>query len=161
MVKGSNNYDKQRKRIARIHRRIANQRKDFLHKESAVIAKQYTCVCVEDLNMRAMSNRGFGNGKSTLDNGYGMFMQMLTYKLEDRGGRLVKVDKYYPSSQMDVKKEGKNMLIAFNPYYLMDCLKVIDDESIEWCMTNPKAPAYIRNDEAGYLYLILPVNIGQ
>ena len=100
MVKGSNNYEKQRKRTARIHRRIANQRKDFLHKESAAIAKQYTCVCVEDLNMRAMSNRGFGNGKSTLDNGYGMFMQMLAYKLEDRGGRLVKVDKYYPSSQI-------------------------------------------------------------
>lgn len=63
--------------------------------------------------------------------------------------------------EMDVKKEGKNMLIAFNPYYLLDCLKVIDDESIEWCMTNPKAPSYIRNDEAGYLYLILPVNIGK
>ena len=63
--------------------------------------------------------------------------------------------------EMDVKKEGKDMLIAFNPYYLMDCLKAIDDESIEWFMNHPKAPAYIRNDEAGYLYLILPVNISR
>ena len=50
--------------------------------------------------MRALSNRGFGNGKSTLDNGYGMFLAMLEYKLKDKGGRLVKVDKFYPSSQL-------------------------------------------------------------
>lgn len=100
MTVGSNNYNKQQKRIAKIHRHIANQRKDFLHKESTAIAKQYSCVCVEDLNMRAMSNHGFGNGKATLDNGYGMFLNMLEYKLKDRGGYLVKVDKFFPSSQL-------------------------------------------------------------
>jgi len=99
-VIGSNNYNKQQKRIARIHRHTANQRKDFLLKGSTAIAKQYAFVCVEDLNMRAMSNRGFGNGKATLDNGYGMFLNMLEYKLSDRGGMLVKVDKFYPSSQI-------------------------------------------------------------
>ena len=100
MTVGSNNYNKQQKRIAKIHRHTANQRKDFLHKESTAIAKQYSCVCVEDLNMRAMSNHGFGNGKATLDNGYGMFLNMLEYKLKDRGGQLVKVDKFFPSSQL-------------------------------------------------------------
>lgn len=100
MTVGGNNYNKQRKRIAKIHRHIANQRKDFLHKESTAIAKQYSCVCVEDLDMRAMSNKGFGNGKATLDNAYGMFLNMLKYKLEDRGGRLIKVEKFYPSSQL-------------------------------------------------------------
>lgn len=100
MTIGSNNYNKQQKRIAKIHRHTANQRKDFLHKESTAIAKQYSCVCVEDLNMRAMSNHGFGNGKATLDNGYGMFLNMLEYKLKDRGGYLVKVDKFFPSSQL-------------------------------------------------------------
>ena len=100
MIIGSNNYFKQQKRIAKIHRHTANQRKDFLHKQSAAIAKQYNCVCVENLNMKAMSNAGFGNGKSTLDNGYGMFLNMLEYKLRDKGGYLIKVDKWFPSSQI-------------------------------------------------------------
>lgn len=97
---GSNNYNKQQKRIAKIHRHTANQRKDFLHKESTAIAKRYSCVCVENLNMRAMSDHGFGNGKATLDNGYGMFLNMLEYKLKDRGGYLIKVGKFFPSSQL-------------------------------------------------------------
>lgn len=97
---GSNNYYKQQRKVAKIHRHIVNQRKDYLHKKSTEIANQYDVVCVEDLNMRAMSNKGFGNGKATLDNGYGMFLVFLAYKLEERGGRLVKVDKFYPSSQL-------------------------------------------------------------
>lgn len=97
---GSNNYNKQQKRIAKIHRHITNQRKDFLHKQSTAITKQYNCVCVETLNMRVMSNKGFGNGKATLDNGYGMFLNMLEYKLADRGKHFVKVDKWFPSSQL-------------------------------------------------------------
>lgn len=97
---GSSNYRKQQKKIAKIHRHIANQRKDFLHKKSTEIANQYTCVCVESLNMRSMANKGFANGKATLDNGYGMFLNFLEYKLKDRGGYLVKVDKWFPSSQM-------------------------------------------------------------
>ena len=47
-----------------------------------------------------MSNKGFGNGKATLDNGYGMFLSMLEYKLSDRNKYLVKVDKWFPSSQI-------------------------------------------------------------
>ena len=50
--------------------------------------------------MRAMPNKGFGNGKATLDNGYGMFLDMLAYKLQERGGNLIKVDKWFPSSQI-------------------------------------------------------------
>ena len=97
---GSSNYHKQQRKIAKIHRHTANQRKDFLHKKSTEIANQYTCVCVESLNMRSMANKGFGNGKATLDNGYGMFVNFLEYKLKDRGGYLVKVDKWFPSSQI-------------------------------------------------------------
>ena len=99
-VPGSRNYQKQQKRIARVYRHITNQRKDYLHKLSAAIAKQYAYVCVENLNMRSMSNKGFGNGKATLDNGYGMFLAMLDYKLAGSGGKLVKVDKFFPSSQI-------------------------------------------------------------
>ena len=96
----SHNYLKQQRKVNRIYTHIANQRKDNLHKISAEIANQYDIVCVEDLNMRNMSNRGFGNGKATLDNGYGMFLDMLEYKLGNRGKYLVKVDKWYPSSQI-------------------------------------------------------------
>ena len=97
---GSNNYKKQQKCVAKIHRHVANQRKDFLQKESTAIAKRYFVVCVEDLNMKSLANKGFGNGKATLDNGYGMFLNMLEYKLAERGGQLVKVEKFYPSSQL-------------------------------------------------------------
>lgn len=98
--KKSNNYWKQLRKVSKIHRRIANQRLDNLHKISTEIANQYDVVCVESLNMRSMSNKGFGNGKATMDNGYGMFLSMLEYKLSDRNKYLVKVDKWFPSSQI-------------------------------------------------------------
>ena len=96
----SNNYIKQLRKVNKIHRHISNQRLDNLHKISTEIANQYDVVCVESLNMRSMSNKGFGNGKATLDNGYGMFLSMLEYKLSDRNKCLVKVDKWFPSSQI-------------------------------------------------------------
>jgi putative transposase len=97
---GSNNYNKQQKNISKIHTHISNQRKDFLHKKSTEIANQYDIVCVETLDMKAMSNKGFGNGKATMDNANGMFLNMLSYKLTDRGKQLVKVDKWYASTQI-------------------------------------------------------------
>lgn len=96
----SNNYIKQLRKVNKIHRHIANQRLDNLHKISTEIANQYDIVCVESLNMKSMANHGFGNGKATLDNGYGMFLSMLEYKLSDRNKYLIKVDKWFPSSQI-------------------------------------------------------------
>ena len=96
----SNNYMKQLHKGNKIHRHIANQRLDNLHKISTEIANQYDVVCVESLNMQSMSNKGFGNGKANLDNGYGLFLHMLEYKLSDRGKYFVKVDKWFPSSQI-------------------------------------------------------------
>lgn len=100
MKKKSNNYLKQLKKVNKIHRHIANQRKDNLHKISTEIANQYDVVCVETLNMQNMSNKNFGNGKAAMDNGYGMFLSMLEYKLSDRNKYFVKVDKWFPSSQI-------------------------------------------------------------
>ena len=96
----SNNYMKQLCKVNKIHRHISNQRLDNLHKISTEIANQYDVVCVKSLNMKSMSNKGFGNGKATFDNGYGMFLSMLEYKLADRGKHFVKVDKWFPSSQI-------------------------------------------------------------
>ena len=96
----SNNWYKQYCKVNKIHKHISNQRLDNLHKISTKIANSVDVVCVENLNMRAISNKGFGNGKATLDNGYGLFLNMLEYKLADRNKYLVKVDKWYPSSQI-------------------------------------------------------------
>ena len=93
------NIQKQRRVVASAHETVANQRSDYLHKETARIVRQYAAVCVEDLDMKSLSNKGFGNGKATLDNGYGMFVSMLDYKLKERGGYLVKADRFFPSSQ--------------------------------------------------------------
>ena len=112
----SNNYIKQLRKVNKIHRHIANQRLDNLHKISTKIANSYDVVCVESLNMRSMANHGFGNGKATLDNGYGMFLSMLEYKLSDRNKYLIKVDKWFPSSQIchrcgKIHPEMKNLQI--------------------------------------------------
>ena len=97
--KKSKQYKKQRQKVNKIHRHISNQRLDNLHKISTEIANQYDIVCVENLNMKAIANKSFGNGKATLDNGYGLFLNILKYKLTDRGKYFVKVDKWFPSSQ--------------------------------------------------------------
>lgn len=59
---------------------------------------------------------------------------------------------------IDIEKEGKDILIGFNPKFLTDALRVIDDENVTIYMVNPKAPCYIRDEEQKYIYLILPVN---
>ena len=57
-----------------------------------------------------------------------------------------------------IQKEGKDMMIGFNPRFLIDTLKVIDEEQINIYYVNPKSPCFIRDDEGKYIYLILPVN---
>ena len=65
------------------------------------------------------------------------------------------------NEDIDIQKEGKDILIGFNPKFLIDALKVIDDEMIDIYLVNPKAPCFIRDEEETYTYLILPVNINQ
>ena len=98
-MKGSKNRDKQRIRVAKLHEKVSNQRKDFLHKQSRQITNACDCVCVEDLDMKAMS-QSLNFGKSVMDNGWGMFTAFLKYKLEEQGKRLVKVDRFFASSQI-------------------------------------------------------------
>ena len=97
-VKGSHNYQKQKRRVALCHEKVRNQRKDFHHKLSYRLAEEYDAVAVEDLDMKAMS-RGLHLGKGVMDNGYGMFRGMLEYKLEDRGKKLIRTDRFFPSSK--------------------------------------------------------------
>ena len=98
-LKGGKNRNKQRQKVAKLHEKVANQRKDFLHKLSRQIANAYTAVAIEDLNMRNMA-QCLNLGKSTNDNGFGMLKTFLAYKLEEQGKRLVMIDKWYPSSKL-------------------------------------------------------------
>lgn len=95
---GSQRWHKQRLKVAKLHEKIANQRKDFLHKESHKLAKRYDCVVIEDLNMKGMS-QALHFGKSVSDQAWGMFTRFLQYKLEDQGKKLIKIDKWFPSSK--------------------------------------------------------------
>ena len=98
MTYDSHNYQKQRIKVAKCHGKIANQRKDFLHKLSYDFANRYCYVFVEDLNLQSVSQ--FGHlGKSTNDNSFGMFRTFLAYKMADRGKVLHKIDKWFASSK--------------------------------------------------------------
>jgi putative transposase len=95
--------------VAKCHAKIRNQRQDFLHKLSRKLVQEYDIVAVEDLDMKGMS-QSLHFGKSVMDNGFGAFRTMLSYKLEERGKQLIVVDRFYPSSKRcsvcgKVKKE--------------------------------------------------------
>lgn len=63
------------------------------------------------------------------------------------------------NEDIDIEKEGKDLMIGFNPKFLIDALRVIDDEDVDLYMVNPKAPCFIKNEEQSYIYLILPVSL--
>ena len=97
--KGSKNREKTKAKLSKLHEHIANQRKDFLHKLSTSITKMYDVICVESINMRAIS-QCLKLAKSTLDNSFGMFRDMLQYKQDKQPYHLLMcIDRFYPSSK--------------------------------------------------------------
>lgn len=95
--KGSKNYEKQRLKVARVHEHIANCRKDRAHQLSYYFAENYDVVCLEDLNLQNIA-QSLKLGKSTNDNGFGMFRDFLAYKMKDRCKYLVYIDKWDATS---------------------------------------------------------------
>ena len=63
------------------------------------------------------------------------------------------------NEDIDINKEGIDIVIGFNPKYLIDALRVIDDEEVDIYLFNPKAPCFIKDKDESYIYLILPVSI--
>lgn len=125
--KGSRNRNKQRVKVAKLHEKVANQRKDFVHKRSRQITNAFDVVCIEDLNMQLMS-QALKFGKSVSDNGWGMFTSFLNYKLSEQGKRLIKIDKWFPSSKTcsccgTVKKELK---LSERTYRCENCGCILD-----------------------------------
>ena len=98
MVKGSNNYKKQKQYLAKLYSRTKNQRCDMLHKISKSLTDNYVLISIEDLNMKGMS-QALNLGKSVHDNAWGMFTHMLEYKQLRKGHYLVRIDKWFPSSK--------------------------------------------------------------
>lgn len=99
MVRGSNNYRKQKIRVTRMYEKVRNCREDWQHKESTRLADKYDLIAVEDINYQDMA-QGLKLVKSTNDNAFGQFRSFLAYKLADRGKKLVTIDKWFPSSKM-------------------------------------------------------------
>lgn len=106
---GSSSYNKQRIKVAKLQERISNSRKDYLHKITSNLIKQYDYICIEDLDSKEMTSRKLKDGqfrreKQSLnrnlnDASFGMFKQFLTYKADWNNSALIKVNRYYPSSK--------------------------------------------------------------
>jgi putative transposase len=96
--RGSKNRDKARRKVARLHARIADRRTDFLHKLSTRIIRENQTVCIESLAVKAMGKHPT-LAKAIHDVGWGEFVRLLTYKAAWYGRTLVQIDRWYPSSK--------------------------------------------------------------
>ena len=111
-IESSKRYEKQRIKVAKLLEYQKNKRNDYYNKLSKEIANQYDIVVIEDINMQDMAKESKLNSKATYDNGFGIFRNMLKYKLEDLGKKLIIVDKYYPSSKLCNVCGHKNELLT-------------------------------------------------
>ena len=95
----SNNYLKQLKKVQKLHTKIYNSRKDYLHKISSEITNQYDIICLESLNIKGMvKNKRLS--KSISDVAWSEFMRQLEYKATWKGKTIIKISKWFPSSQI-------------------------------------------------------------
>lgn len=97
--KGSNSRNKYRKVVAKVYERVTNSRQDFLHKLSYKLVSDSQAVIVESLHVKGMV-RNQNLAKAISDCGWGMFTNFLAYKLERKGGKLVEIDRFFPSSKL-------------------------------------------------------------
>lgn len=126
--KGSHNYEKQRRKVAIVYEKSANQRNDWLNKLSSTIANQYDIVFFEDIDMKNMS-RCLNFGKTIHDQGFGTFRTMVDYKLKERGSQgIYKIDKWFPSSKTCrfCGCTNKNLTMKDRIWICPDCGAVID-----------------------------------
>ncbi|MGA9377157.1 MAG: RNA-guided endonuclease TnpB family protein [Phormidium sp.] len=96
---GSKTRERQRKLVAKVHERVANTRQDFLHKLSHKLTSDSQAVIVENLYVKGMV-RNHNLAKAISDCGWGTFVNFLAYKLERNGGKLVEIDRWFPSSKL-------------------------------------------------------------
>ena len=94
---GSRNRGKARMVVARLHQKVRNQRKDFLHKLSTRLVRRYDLISIEDLNVRGLAKTKLST--SVFDAGWGMFRSMLTYKADRNASYLMAIGRFFPSSK--------------------------------------------------------------
>ncbi|KKN21806.1 hypothetical protein LCGC14_0921630 [marine sediment metagenome] len=113
---GSSGYERQKVRVAKIHERISNQRRDYLHKESRRLVDKFDVIVVEDINLAGMARRGRRRrfGKSIHDMSFGMFREQLRYKAEWAGKLFCKADRFYPSTQLCCLCQERNITLRGN-----------------------------------------------
>ncbi|MEH6946943.1 RNA-guided endonuclease TnpB family protein [Bacillus sp. JJ634] len=123
--KKSSNYIKQVQRVRQLHEKVANQRKDFLHKLSYNLAKDYSVIVVENLNIRNMvRNRKLS--KSISDAGWGMFRNMLAYKCENRGGTLIKAEPTFTSQDCSCCGNRVKKSLSIRTHICTKCGTLLD-----------------------------------
>lgn len=125
--RGSKNYEKEHQKLAKTYVKSKHQRSDFLHKLSCELTDTYDIIGIEDLDMSAMK-RSLHFGKSVSDNGWGMFTTMLQYKADKKGKKLIKVNKWFPSSKKCLKCGyiHKELKLSDRTYICPKCGNVMD-----------------------------------
>ena len=113
--KGSRGFENQRLKVAKLYEKVSNCRMDYLHKCSHSLISNYDTICIEDLNVKGMV-RNHKLAKSITDASWGSFVTMLTYKANWNGKKVIKIDRFYPSSQTCnvcgyVNSEVKNLKV--------------------------------------------------
>lgn len=120
--KGSNSRNKARKTVAKVYERVTKSRQDFLHKLSRKLVNENQVVVVENLNVKGMV-RNHNLAKAISDVGWGIFINFLAYKLEKKGGKLVEIDRWFPSSKLcsNCYYQIDNLPLDVREWTCLDC----------------------------------------
>ena len=95
---GSRRREKAKRRVARVHRKVSNQRSDFLHKLTTGLARKYDCICVEDLSIKGLAKTKLS--RSVLDAAFGEFSRQVEYKAAWNFKRSIRVGRFFPSTKL-------------------------------------------------------------
>ncbi|TFF98485.1 MAG: transposase [Promethearchaeota archaeon] len=100
-TKGSNNRKRAREKLATLYEIIRNRKKDWMHKMTHLLSEHFDCVILEDLNIKGMQTFSSGLSKSvSLDFSWNKFLNLLKYRMEEKGKHVVLIDRYFPSSKV-------------------------------------------------------------
>jgi putative transposase len=126
--KSSKNRTRARQRLSAVHEKVRNQRSNFLHQLTHRLASAYDVLCLEDLNLSALAKSKLrGHSKSWWDAAHGEFRRQLEYKCLWRSKRILRVDRYYPSSQICSECRHRVALCLSDRSWVCPCCKTQHD----------------------------------